>query len=58
MDIKVKDNECWGTVYVVLFKIDGIDSVRVFTTIDKAQKFCMTINGYKTMFAETLDRNE
>lgn len=56
MDLHIKDGKAFGTIYVVLFKIDGVDTVRVFSEIDKAQAFCRTINGYKTMFIETLDR--
>lgn len=43
-------------VYVVLFKIDGINSTRVFSDIDKASAFIKTIDGYKTVFIETIDR--
>lgn len=43
-------------VFVVLFKVDGVDTIRVFSTIDKALEFCRSINSYKTMFIETIDR--
>lgn len=43
-------------VFVVLFKIDDVDTIRVFSTIDKALEFCRSINSYKTMFVETIDR--
>jgi len=41
---------------IVLFKIDGIDTVRVFSNIDLATKYCRTIDGNKTLFVETVDR--
>lgn len=47
-------------VYVLLFKIDGIDSVRVFSSSKKAFAFSKAINEPnkipQEVFIETIDR--
>jgi hypothetical protein len=43
-------------VYVLLFKIDGIDSVRVFSSSKKAFAFYKVISGPSKVFIETIDR--
>ena len=43
-------------VYVLLFKIDGIDSVRVFTSSKKAFAFYKAISRPSKVFIETIDR--
>jgi 4-diphosphocytidyl-2C-methyl-D-erythritol kinase len=54
MNIKIKSNECWGTAYVVLFKIDEVETIGVFTDIDEAETFTTKVNG--KLFTETLNR--
>ena len=57
--MKTKNNERFGTVFVVIFDNDGTDEPRVFTEREKAFTFAECLNGKQyTIFEETLDRGE
>lgn len=59
MNIKIKDGECFGSVFVVVFNNDGFYDPRVFTEREKMIAFTTYLDNLGkeyNVFEETLDR--
>lgn len=59
MSIKIKNGECFGSVFVVVFNNDGFYDPRVFTEREKMIAFTTYLDNLGkeyNVFEETLDR--